>query len=139
MADLNVIRAAVAVLLDGVPNLQVAQEFPDQIVPPQVVIGLPEAGEYYPTIAPGDRINFDLPMFVYVQRAQVRPAQRLLMDLISTGTTLSIPDVLKADITLGDTVDSSMLREFRDLGKYEVANTDYLGAELILEVISKRA
>ncbi len=143
MADLNAIRAGLAVLLrtvthDGSNQINVATEFPDQIVPPLIVLG-PSLPNYHPNIGTTTGVDLLILIFLYVSRANVRNAQRQINDFLSTSGvgSMSIPNAIYTDVTLGGTVDSVQITDVRDEGRYTVGATDYIGVEIELECIKR--
>lgn len=135
MADLNAIYAGIATRLETVTVLNVSEEHPDQILPPHAVVGLPDTIDYHYTVGTTG-ITATIPIFLYVARVAVREGQKTLRKFLSTGVTDSIIDAIKGDYTLGATVDSAAIIQVRDTGAYTVGGNEYLGAEIVLEVIA---
>jgi hypothetical protein len=74
-----------------------------------------------------------------VQNVDARGAQRALRTALSrkpSGSVLRIKALLEQDPTLGGLVSYVILRTPRSIGRITYDGVDYLGAELVFEVIS---
>jgi len=75
---------------------------------------------------------------VLLQSADSTNGQRILRAAMSTGGVgTRIKDVMESDKTLGGLVSYSLLAGSRKVGVIQYAGVEYIGAELIIEVVAQ--
>jgi len=124
--------------INGVPvTIECKAEVPDEIQPPSLVLEL-------------DSQTFDLNMgsgadslsvvaLALVQYQDAANAQRALWSFLSRKTTSGVARLkaaLEANQTLGGLVSYAIMTQVRSPGIVEFNRVQYLGAEIVIEVVS---
>lgn len=112
--------------LATIPGLRVSDVVPDQINPPQAVVGVPPVPAYRETFRMGTS-RIEMPMWVFVSAAVDRVAQHSLAAYASPSGERSVRAAVEADRTLGGRVQDVTIRDFRPLGLEEVGQVGYFG------------
>ena len=139
MADIGTIRGAIQTRLEttlsGV-GLHVYSEWPDQIVPPAVLVAIAPLGvEYEQTLGATDRmlLHFNLVVLASLQGGLVNAQAAIDPWLSNTGAS-SIRVALAADRTLNGGVHGLHVRRVRDYGGVQINSQEWLGATIDLDV-----
>ena len=134
--DYPAIRAALADRLDTVEGLAATYAtVPDRVVTPSaaVIPGDPFVTFHESmdgTAGPLTLCRFDV--VVFAGRFESAAGQTVLDELVGT-----LPDILEADQTLGETALVVIVREATNYGVVTVADTVYLGCRFDVEVYAK--
>lgn len=129
--DVAAVRTALATALASVDGLEVSAYVPDTVDPPWAYL-VPGEGQYDLDMDGGWRV--DVAVRVVTSRAEDRAGQATLDGLLDSTGAGSIKAALEADPTLGGLVDDLAVRGWSGYRLYEIAGTDYYGAELLVEV-----
>lgn len=135
MASLYEIRAGIRRRASAVSGLRVHGSVPDRLNPPAAFVGAP------------DRVDFDLafqrasdrwtiPLRIAVSRATDRAAQAALDAYLAGSGAASLKAALEDPEGDGDVIDTLRVTEVRAYGVFEHAGVQYLGAELVLDIIA---
>lgn len=121
--------------LATISGLRASSVVPDQINPPQAMVGVPPVPDYHGAMRMG-LTRLEVPVWVFVSAALDRIGQRLLAEYASPSGTASIrqaieqpdPDGRK---TLGGVpgVQDVMVQSFRPLGREEFGLIGYFGGQ----------
>lgn len=145
--DLNEILDALAAVFQDVTTgnqfggvnetISAYADVPDEVVTPAVVLELDDLD--WDQNMGGGADTFTILMTVLVQNADNQGAQRALRAFLSRKQTAGIARLkaaLEEDKTLGGLVSFAHLARVRDIGKITYGDVDYLGADLVIEVMS---
>jgi hypothetical protein len=145
--DLNEVFDALAGVFDGVDTgdevsgvavtLTCVPEVPGQIEPPGLVLDFDD--QNYDLNFGSGADSFGLVGLLLVTYAEAEDAQRALRSFLSRKQTSGITrlkDALEANQTLGGLVSYVVLTGVRNIGIVVFSGVDYLGAELVFEVMS---
>lgn len=124
---------AVETRLKTIAVLNTAPFVPDQVNPPQAVVGVPPINQYHGAFAHG-KFMLEIPVTVLVSRAYDAIGQPALAAFADIAGTNSIHAAIEADRTLGGAVDDCIVFSFRPLGNDEVGVLGYYGGEFILRI-----
>lgn len=133
--NLRDIRAGLAQAIDNVPGVHVWAYVPDALIPPAAVV-IPNDIDYHRSFNEGCQ-RVELRVRVYASKVSDRGSQDVLDDMLASHGTSSFRAAIEADPTLGG-VCSSVSVGFAEgsYASYSVAETPYLGFELIVEVFA---
>jgi len=130
---MDVREAIVAILMEGLGGMW--QGYPymiDQFAAPAFFVADPIAWDYSRTMDRG--VSVTLPIRFALPRADEQSAQEMIAALMSTDPG-SPYDILDANVSLNDTVDSSRVARAGRIASYRTGGGDlYLGFELELEI-----
>lgn len=143
--DLNAMADAMRDLFQGeimfqvngldVP-LNVYSEVQGQAQVPAMVIELDDV-DYDVTFARGSD-DFTFFGIVLLQAADGTNAQRILRSALSSGGVATrVKDVLQANQNLSGTCSYAVMTGTRKIGTIQYAGLDYVGAELVIEVVAQ--
>lgn len=131
--DVKAIRRAVAAAARTVPGLEASHYVPDRIDPPYA----------YPAATDG---NYDettdgaagvvVTVRVLTSRAEDQSGQELLDAYLATSGATSVKAAIESDPTLGGLVDDLAVQGWSGYRLYEIAGTDYYGAELTVVILT---
>lgn len=121
--------------LSTIDGLRVAAISPDQINPPQAVVGVPVIDSYHQTMGRG-RIHLAPTVTVLVSAGLDRVGQQRLAGYANPTGGQSIVAAVEADKTLGGVVEDCIVVSFRPLGLEEVGLVGYYGGVFDLRVIA---
>jgi hypothetical protein len=145
--DLNEILDALAALFQDVTTgdqiggvavkISAYADVPDEVITPAVVLELDDLD--WDQDMGGGADSFTILASVLVQNADNQGAQRAMRAFLSRKATAGVARlkaVLEADKTLGGLVSYAHLARVRDIGEITYGNITYLGADLVIEVMS---
>lgn len=145
--DLEEVMEALAALFNGVETgdeiggvaitMECHADMTGQIEPPSILLEIDDLAWDLNMGRGAD--GFSVSALVLVTYQDMDQAQRLLWRFLSRKSTsglMRIKAVLEADQTLGGLVSYAVLTTVRNIGTVNVNAVDYLGAELIIEVVS---
>jgi hypothetical protein len=135
MASIAAIRDGLKTRLATITGLYTHDTIPDAVNPPAAIVGMPTTIAYDFTFRAATT-RFVFPVRVLVGRAAEAEAQDKLDGYLSADGATSIRAAVDGDGTLGGVANTSRVVEARDLGAYEVGATQYLGAEVMVEVVA---
>lgn len=143
--DLNVIADALESRFEGLAMFQVngedvplnvTSEVEGQVNPPAMVISLDDVDWDLTFKRGSDAFHFLVQ--ILLQSADAPGGQRILRTALSTGGVgTKIKDVLEQDNTLGGLVSYANLSGTRRVGVIQYSGIDYIGAELLIEVVAQ--
>lgn len=122
--------------LATITGLRVNDVIPDQINPPQAIVGVPPIPRYHATMQRG-RFQLEPTVTVLVSAALDRVGQEALAEYANPTGAKSIITAIEADKTLGGVVDDCIVTSFRPLGLEEVGLIGYYGGVFDLQVIAQ--
>lgn len=111
---------------------------PDQINPPQAIVGVPPIPQYHQSMAMG-RFRLEVPVYLLVSAALDRTGQLQLAGFADPAGATSVRAVIEADRTLGRVVDDCVVQDFRPLGAEEVGAIGYYGGVFTLLIYAQGA
>lgn len=135
MASIAAIRDGIKTRLATISGLYTHDTIPDDIYPPAAIVGAPTRISYDDAFRTA-KTRFDFPVRVLAGRAIERESQDRLDGYLSADGVSSVRAAIDGDPTLGGVVDYCRVSQGRDYGAYQVAGVDYIGVELVLEVIA---
>lgn len=136
MATLSQVRADLAERLETIPGLYVYPYIPESLEWPACVVGMPERVEYTLTYGPTG-LTWQIPVRLYAARFDAETAQQCIDSYVAAVGSQSI----RAALEDGTSTPSSSWHfvkvvECRDFGAYRIADVDYVGCELLVEVVT---
>lgn len=136
------IRDGFKTRLETVSGLRAFDTFPAGEIPVPAAVVLPSDPfiTYPETIAPGIcTLNFRVTLLASF--SSDRTGQDTIDAYLSAGTgqTLSVVDALRGDRTLGGAAQTLVIESANDYGITEVAGNQYVKADLLVTVTSRRA
>jgi len=133
MPSIQQVREALAEALDDVSSVEVYPTIPGNANGPAAVVGFPSIG-YHEAMGNG-LVQYEIPVYVLVGRADDIEAQGKLEDLVSSaGATTSLKAVVEADQTLGSVVDASIVDRFEPFDVGTQSSIGYWGGILHVRV-----
>lgn len=136
MATLSQVRADLAERLETITGLYVYPYVPEQIEWPAVVVGMPERVEYTLTYGPTG-LTWHIPLRLYAARFDAETAQETIDQYVAATGSQSIRTALEdGTSTLSSSWHYVKVVECRDFGGYRIADVDYIGCELLVEVVT---
>jgi hypothetical protein len=108
---------------------------PDQITPPQAIIGIPPIESYHATMRRG-RMTIEPVVYVLVSAALDRTGQERLAGYADPAGPTSVVSAIYADKTLGGVAEDVFVRSFRPLGLEEVGAIGYYGGVWETQIIA---
>jgi hypothetical protein len=134
-ATIEQIMLGIESRLATITGLRVAEYVPDQINPPQAIVGVPPIPEYRSAMQRGIyRINPTVT--VLVSAALDRTGQLKLASYCNVTGDSSIPAAIEADKTLGLAGVECIVTSFEPLGLRDVGALGYYGGVFQLAVIA---
>ena len=125
--------------LETITGLRAKDTAPDAIEVPSgggyAFVGLPETVDYHRTMGNG-RIEPQFTVTVFVSAAPSRIGQALLAGYMNPAGATSIRAAIEADKTLGGNADDCVVMRARTIGRVNVGDLTYLGAEFTLQTIA---
>lgn len=121
--------------LATISGLRVSEITPDQINPPQAIVGVPAIPQYHATMAMG-HFTLDLSVTLLVSVALDRVGQLRLAGYANPTGATSIRAAIETDKTLGGRVSDCYVKDFRPLGLEEVGLIGYYGGVFTLQTIA---
>lgn len=134
MGTLSQIRDGLKTRLETITGLRAHDTIPDSISPPCAVVGAPEPLEYDVAFR-GAAHRYTIPVRVYASRASERTGQDKLDGYMAASGATSIKAAIEGDATLGGAAHSTVVKQARGYGVYNIGGVDYLGVEFVTEVI----
>jgi len=136
MATLSQVRADLAERLETINGLFVYAYIPESLEWPAVVVGMPERIEYTLTYGPVG-LTWQIPVRLYAARWDAQTAQETIDQYVAATGSQSI----RAALEDGTSTPSSAWHfvkvvDCRDFGAYRIADVDYIGCELLVEVVT---
>lgn len=122
--------------LKTITGLRVAEYKPDQINPPQAIVGVPPIPEYRTTMGRGV-FTVEPTVTVLVSAAYDRTGQLKLASYANVSGPSSIPAAIEADRKLGGVVDECWVLSFEPLGMEDVGIIGYYGGIFQLRAVAK--
>lgn len=121
--------------LATIAGLRTSEITPDQISPPQAIVGVPDIPEYRITFGRG-RFQIAPTVTILVSAALDRIGQLKLASYANATGASSIPAAIEGDRTLGGIVEECKVDDFRVLGLEEVGAIGYFGGVFSLTVVA---
>lgn len=132
---ITAVMSAIETRLATIAGLRVADIVPDQINPPQAIVGVPEIPQYHQSMGMG-KFRLEPTVTILVSAALDRVGQRNLAGYANPTGAQSVRAAIEGDRTLGGTVDDCVVTAFRPLGMEEVGAIGYYGGVFTLAVIA---
>lgn len=130
--SLATVRQALSDAVDGIADVRATPYVPDQINPPQAVVGLREI-DYDLVFGRGADIFMFMVQF-FVARTAEKQAQILLDTLCEPAGVTSLKTVVEADSGLGALVDYARVRRVTGPQVATIGSLDFLVVEFDVEV-----
>ena len=130
------IRAGLLTQLQTLPGINVAAEWPDQVVPPAVCVKL-VAGTYEQAFGAGGDEDTDITLEIVVLlglKGGLANAQRNIELYLDNVGTRSIRAAVIGDRTLGGVAQYTFVRGWRAYDTVEVNGAEWMGATVDVEV-----
>lgn len=121
--------------LETIAGLRVSDVVPDQINPPQGIVGVPPIPAYHATMGRG-KFTIEPTVTVLVSAAQDRSGQQNLAAYADPTGDKSVVVAIEGDKTLGGVVDDCVVVSFEPLGLQEVGLVGYYGGRFQLRAIA---
>lgn len=121
--------------LATITGLRVSDIAPDQINPPQAIIGIPPIESYHAAMRRG-LMTFDPSVYVLVSATLDRIGQEQLAGYANPTGATSIVEAIYGDKTLGGVAHDCIVRSFRPLGLEEVGQIGYYGGVWEIHVVA---
>lgn len=112
--------------LATITGLRVSDTVPDQINPPQAMVGVPPVDDYHETFGRGV-FRLEGQIWVFTSAAFDRGGQEALAAYADPTGTKSIISAVYGDKTLGGVVHDTFIRSFRPIGVEEFGAIGYYG------------
>ena len=132
------IMTAIQTALDSIAVLRTTPYIPEQVNPPQAVVGVPPIPEYHKAFKHG-MMELDFTILLIVSKAYDRVGQTALGEFADFTGTNSIHAAIEADQTLGGVVNDCFVVGFRPTPIQEVGALSYYGGEFTVRVLAKGA
>lgn len=132
MAEISVLRQALAQSISNITGLRTSAFMPDQPSPPQAIV-TPRRVTYDSSMARG-LDEYEMIVTVIVGRVEERTAQRTLDGYLSGAGTNSIKQRLEADRTLGGACQTLRVTQMSQYTAIPVGELSYLAAELVVQM-----
>jgi hypothetical protein len=109
--------------------------WPDQINPPAAVVE-PSDGDYEVSFNTDDG-SVVLEVLILTSLTPGRRAARQALNAyLSSSSDESVPAAILRDVTLGGVADTLFVRRFNNYGEFEIDGVKYMGAKVIVEVLT---
>lgn len=135
-ATIHDIMLGIETRLATISGLRVSEILPDQINPPQALVGPPEIPEYRTTFRRG-LFTVSPIVTILVSASYDRTGQVNLTKYMDVTGPQSIPAAIEGDRTLGGLADECYVSSFQRLGMEEVNRIGYYGGAFTLFVRAK--
>lgn len=122
--------------LDTISGLRVSDFTPDQINPPQALVGVPPISQYHAAMSHGI-FRLQPTVTLFTSAAYDRTGQRALAAYADPTGAQSIHAAIEGDKTLGGIVDYCIVVSFEVLGLQEVGLVGYYGGRFQLQVVAE--
>lgn len=130
------IMAGINTRLATITGLRTDQGIPDQINPPQAIVGVSAISNYHQAFAHG-RISVEPTVTILVSKAYSRTSEIMLAAYVDPTGATSIHAAIEGDRTLGGVVDDCIVQSFRPLSAEEVGAIGYVGGVFQLKVVAQ--
>lgn len=134
MASLATIRDGLKTRLATIAGLQVYDTMPDTANPPCAIVGVP-ARIAYDFVMRSAVARYEIPVRVFAGRVVEAETQDRLDGYISPDGATSLRAAIDGDSTLNGAAHSTRVTEARDYGVYTLGDVQYIGVEIVCEVI----
>lgn len=121
--------------LATITGLNTSEIAPDQINPPQAIVGVPPIPRYHQSMQMG-KFQLEPSVTVFVSTAYDRAGQRALAEYANPTGTKSIRAAIEGDRTLGGVVDDCIVTDFAPMGLVKVGEVEYIAGQFSLAVIA---
>jgi len=132
MAEVSVLRQALADKIAGITGLRTSAFMPDSPSPPQAIV-TPRRITYDSSFARG-MDEYEMIVTVIVGRVEERTAQRNLDGYLSGAGSTSIKQRLEQDRTLGGKCQTLRVTQMSQYTAIPVGEMSYLAAELVVQM-----
>lgn len=122
--------------LATITGLRTDAGIPDQINPPQAIVGVSAVPNYHEAFKHG-LMRFDPTVTILVSKAYSRTSEIMLASYVDPTGATSIHAAIEADRTLGGVVDDCIVESFRPMNAEEVGLIGYVGGVFQLRVLAK--
>lgn len=129
--SIALIRQGLGNNLATIRGLRVAETIPDQVNPPQAVIGLQSVA--YDGAMAGGLTTYTFTLTVIVGRMSERTAQRTLDGYISPGVG-AIKNAVESDKSLGGSAFDVRVEAMSNVGSLTIGDVNYLAADFTVTV-----
>lgn len=133
--DLEVFLVALETRLQTIPGFNLTLEPVTAGTPPFGWIGLPPVDDYHATFG-GARITFEPTVTVLVSKTNARSGVLALARFVNPTGEQSIKACIKADQTIGGTVNDCFVVSFTPLSEEEIGVLGYFGGRFNLRAIA---
>lgn len=133
--DLEVFLVKLEERLQTIPGFNVTLEPVTSGTPPFGWIGLPPIDDYHATFG-GARITFEPTVTVLVSKSNARSGTLTMARFVNPTGDQSVKACIKADKTIGGTVDDCFIVSFAPLDEQEVGILGYFGGRFNLRAIA---
>src|ERR1041385_1965907 len=124
--------------LATISGLRVNSEIPDQINPPEAVVGVPDISDYHETFGHGG-VEIRPTVTVLTSRTLDRIGQRQLASYMDPTGTNSIHAPIEGERTLGGKVSFCVVESARNVQVKDANGIGYYGVEFTLYISSPGA
>lgn len=121
--------------LETISGLRVSHVVPDQVNPPQAIVGVPPIPRYHQSMQRG-KFDLEPTVTVLVSAGLDRAGQQNLAAYADPTGDKSIIVAIEGDRTLGSVVDDCIVISFEPLGLQEVGLIGYYGGRFALRAIA---
>jgi hypothetical protein len=130
------IMQAIETRLDTIDGLRVSDTIPDQINPPQAIVGVPPIPDYRRTFGGTGQLMIEPTVTILVSAALDRVGQEKLASYVDKTGASSVFAVIEADKTLGIAGVECLVKSFQPLGLQDVGLIGYYGGIFQLTCIA---
>lgn len=123
---------AIGARLQSIAGLRVSDFVPQSVTPPAAVVQFPRTIEYDQTLAGGSAL-YEIPVLVVVGAVSDRASRDALVPYLDQDGPSPVKTALEGDLGLGV---SAVITRVEGVGGYTFSGTEYLGATIILEVMT---
>jgi len=132
MADITLLRNAIATNLGSVPGLRTSGDIPDNPNPPMGVVSL-NTIDYNQALKQGLTI-YSFTVMVIVGRASEREAQRRLDAYCANTGASSVKSAIELDRSLGGNAFDCVVQSMSSIGSLQLNDQTYLAADFQVAV-----
>lgn len=135
-ATVQQVMEGIEARLQTIPGLNVSTYSPDQINPPQAIVGVPPISDYRRQFGAGGQLSIEPTITILVSAALDRTGQMKLASYVDKSGDQSVYAAIEADKTLGLTDVECIVRSFQPLGMQDVGLIGYYGGVFQLACIA---
>lgn len=136
MATVQQVMEGIEARLLTIEGLRVASYAPDQINPPQAIVGVPPVPNYRASFGSAGELQIQPTITILVSAALDRVGQQKLASYVDKTGTQSVYAAIEADKTLGLSNVECIVRSFQPLGLQDVGVLGYYGGVFTLDCMA---